>query len=53
MAKPALVIDMLAGPKDGEEEDDEAPIDDETAKGDAESIIRDIEAQLMRLRSAI
>lgn len=53
MPKPALVIDMLSGPKDGEE-DDEAPSDDESASSeDPDAIIRDIEAKLMKLRGAI
>lgn len=55
MAKPALIIDMLAGPKDGEDEDDEVPTDDEPAAAstDAESIITGIEQQLQKLRGAL
>lgn len=53
MPKPALVIDMLAGPKDGEDED-ETPLDDESASSeDPDAIIRDIEAKLMKLRGAL
>lgn len=55
MAKPGLIIDVLAGP--GDEEEEETPIDDEDAvarpAADADALIASIEAQLAELRRAV
>lgn len=58
--KPGLIIDVLAGPP-GDDDDEAPPPDDEEPmpeeepppRGDPEAIIRDIEAQLAQLRSAL
>jgi hypothetical protein len=52
MAKPAMIIDVLAGPKD-EEEEDLPPEDDgeeAPAAGGHDALIRSIQAQLDELR---
>jgi hypothetical protein len=56
MAKPALVIDMLAGPGGDDDDDDDDRDEDEAPAGpkeDPEALIGDIRAQLARLESMI
>lgn len=58
MAKPAMIIDVLAGPGKGDEDEEFAPPDerDDAARPSAdapEDLIRSIEAQLLELRRAV
>lgn len=62
MAKPAMIIDLITGPKHGEEpdaDDEESPLDDEEDPEDRArtkdplDLIASLEAQLAELRRSI
>lgn len=58
MAKPAMIIDLVAGPKHGADEpdgDEESPLDDgedpqDAKREDPQALIASIQAQLDQLR---
>lgn len=59
MPKPAMIIDLIAGPKHGEEPDgdEESPLDDEeedpedrAPREDPQALIASIQSQLDQLR---
>lgn len=56
MAKPSMIIDVLAGPGD-EEREDEDPVRDDEDEGsptrDPEDLIASIEQQLAELRRSV